>query len=434
MRLLGRRNFLASMGLGAGAPLLGAMFERLLPEALGAPSPGRRRFLLVTHGGGLLEESYTCPARSETDFDLTPVLAPLAPYKKDLLVLSKFFVPFDKRLHGNQFAVLSMMPSSDQDHGNFAGRPAGGISIDRHLAGKIGAQDAFSSLSQGIDEHAGFAPTLSADGPGKEHPAIGNPVKAYERYFAKLVPGGNGPDAATLLAENKSLLDGIRSDVARMNARLGAPERAKLQQYTDSLRGLERRLTQLAQAQPTCGTPTKPVVDSANLDPEVVSAHIDVAFQAHQCGLTRVSHLSIHGFSSPHNQYRWLGDTQGYHDCHHANNRAMIDKIATYVFSKVAQLAALLASSREGDGSMLDNSLVVFVNVCGGKHHDGHDTYSVVTVGRAGGALRTGRFVRYAPKTHTLADVWVSCLNAMEVQDRTFGDPQHCKGPLPGLG
>jgi hypothetical protein len=422
------------MGLGAGAPFLGSLFDRLLPEAMGAVAPGRRRFLLITHGGGLLEENYTCKTRDETDFDLTPVMSPLEPYKKDLLVLSKFFVPIDKRQHGNQFAALSMKASTNQVYGNWAGRPAGGISIDRFLAGRIGSTDAFSSLSQGIEEGAGFAPTLSADGPGQEHPAIGSPVKAYERYFAKAMTGGGGQDVQALLARDKSLLDAIRGDITRMNARLATAERAKLQQYTDSLRGLERQLTQLVQNQPTCDVlPAKPTVGGASLNPNVIAAHIDVAFQAHRCGLTRVSHMSIHGFSSPHNHYGWLGDKQGFHECNHTKNRPIIDKISTYIFEKVAQMAGLLAGTQEGNGTMLDSSLVVFLNTCGGKHHDGHDTYSVITLGKAGGALRTGRVVNYPPKQHTLADVWVSCLNAMGVEATTFGEAQHCKGPLPGL-
>lgn len=434
MNLIGRRNFLHGLGLGAGASLLSPMFSRMLPHALGAANASRKRFLLFTHGGGLLEANYTCPARSPTDFDLTPVMAPLAPHKSNLLVLSKFYVPMDKRQHGNQFAVLSMLPSSDQEYGTFHGRPAGGISIDRYLAKKIGAGDAFSSLSQGIDEDQGFAPTLSADGPGQEHPAIGNPVKAYETYFAKGLLDKSGPSAQELLIGQKSLLDAITGDVARMRLRLASPERAKLDQYTESMRGLERQLTQLATAQSACATPNKPSKNSASLDPDVIDAHLEVTFNAHQCGLTHVSHFSLHGFSSPHTQYSWLGDTRGLHGCYHDNVRPMVDKISTYVFEKVAQLAARLAASKDGDGTMLDQSLLVFLNVCGGQHHDGHETYSVMMLGKAGGAIKPGRVLSFPTKERSLADVWVSCLSAMDVSDQTFGDPKYNKGPLPGLG
>lgn len=433
MHLIGRRDFLAAMGLGAGSPLLGCIFDRLLPEAMGAVNPGRKRFLMFTHGGSLLEQDYTCVVRSPTDFDLTPVLAPLQPYKQDLIVLSKFYVPFDKRLHGNQYAVLSMMASSNQNYGEPYGRPPGGISFDRFLANQIGGKDAFSSIAQGLHDGKNPAACLSADGQNKEFPAIGNPIEAYDRYFGNGVPGGSTQDTQALLAQDRSVLDAVRGDIARMSSKLATPERAKLDQYLESLRGLERQLGELAKGQTTCEKPAKPTTSSDRISVATVDAHLSVQFAAHLCGLTRVSHFSLHGYGSPHHAYSWLGDTTGYHLCHHNSNRAMILKIETWVMTKVAELAGRLAKTAEGNGSMLDNSLLMFLNTCGGKHHNGSDTYSIQTLGRAGGALRTGRYLSYGIGAHSLADPYVAFANALDVPIKTFGNPAHCKGPLPGL-
>jgi hypothetical protein len=82
---------------------------------------------------------------------------------------------------------------------------------------------------------------------------------------------------------------------------------------------------------------------------------------------------------------------------------------------------------------MLDNSLVAFINVCGGKHHGGQDTYSVITLGQAGGALKTGRVLNYPVKERSLADAYVGFAHALGAPIKTFGDPAHNKGPLPGL-
>src|SRR5262245_58759976 len=149
MKLIGRRDFLASMGLGPGAYLLGSIFKSdLLPEAMGASAP-KKHFFMMTRGQGWLENMYTCPSRSETDFDLAEGYAPLAPFKKDLVIASKFHNPHDRVLHGNNFAFLTVMrsptPVTDAD----AGLP-GGPSIDRAIGKLVGAGDPFPAISYSI--------------------------------------------------------------------------------------------------------------------------------------------------------------------------------------------------------------------------------------------------------------------------------------------
>jgi hypothetical protein len=429
MKLIRRRNFLQAMSLGPGARLLGPMFMTMLPEALGAPNPNRRHFVLFTHGGGLLVRQYTCTARAATDFDLTPVMAPLAPHKAEMSVLSKFYCPHDKRQHGNQFATLSMMRSADQEYGNYRGFPPGGTSIDRFVAKEIGSQDLFSSTVQAISENGSDAPHLSADGKDNAFPGISSPLKAFETYFAQgAMP--SGVSATAIIAQNKSLFDFIRGDVSKMKTRLAAPERVKLDQYIDSVQGLEQQLAKLADQQTqTCQLPTKPSGNNG-LDPLVIDAHLAVLTAAHRCGITHVSHFSLHGFSSPHNRYGWLGDTRGFHDDHHDNDAAMIDKIVTFTFEKVASLVDGFKKTPQTSGSMLDNSLIAFLNTCGGQHHDGHDTYSAFFFGKAGGALKTGRYHTYPVKQHSLGDLWLTAANAVGSKATVFGDPAHCKGPL----
>jgi hypothetical protein len=434
MNLIGRRTFLAGLGLGAGSPLLGSIFETsLLPQALGAPA--RKRLFLITNGNGFIEKSYTCAARSETDFDLNPVFEPLAPWKSQLVVASRFHNPFDRALHGNQFATLSVIPSPNQT-GEKRG-PPGGISIDRFLAKQIGAKDAFPSTAQGLAEGRNILCT-SCDGLNQPFPAIGSPVKAYETYFGgaagATAGAGQAPDVSKQLAQDKSLLDLIAGDIARMQGRLAGPEKAKLDQYLTSIRGVERQLAELGAARGTCQAPPRPGadLDRASLSPRVVAAHIDVAFAAQMCGLTRISHMSILGMEGPHIAYGWLGDTRGHHNTHHAGDYPTIQKIDTFIISCVAQVAAAMSKIAEPGGSMLDNSLVAYINTCGGRHHGGQDTHAVVTVGRAGGAMKGGRYLQYPLKKHCISDLYVSWANAFDVPITTFGDPKHCTGALPG--
>jgi Protein of unknown function (DUF1552) len=429
MHIIGRRNFLAGLGLGAGAHLLGGYFKRLLPEAMGA-EPARKRLILFTAANGFLEKFYRCSKRSDTDFDLAPVYQPVAAYKDKMVIAEKFYNPFSKALHGNQHATLTLMESTNPNVSQMRG-PPGGISIDRLIGKRIGAGDAFSSTASG----RGIC--VSADGPGQSVPLISSPSKAFATYLggAKETAPGAATDPGSLeqnFAKDKSFLDLLRSDISRMNGRLAAPEKAKLEQYLESLRTLEMQIAKRGEAQTGCQKPTVNVADSASLDQQI-KAHIDIVFAAQKCGLTRVSHIAFEGMEGPHIVYSWLNDPRNHHDDHHANDTAMLQKIATWWFERIGQMLSLLAATPEGNGTMLDNSLVLFLNTCGGSHHRGYNTHPLIMWGSAGGKLRTGRYLSYAESKHCMSDAYVSVANLLDVPLTTFGSAQHCKGALPGL-
>jgi hypothetical protein len=441
MRLIGRRNFLEGLGLGAGAHLLGSMFRTMLPEALGQ-TPARKTFVVFTSGNGFVEKNYTCVARSATDFDLNGVFAPLAPFKSQVAIANKFYNPYDKALHGNQWATLSVLPSDNQT-GEKRG-PPGGISLDRFLAKEIGAKDPFPSTAIALGEGGKATKLLcvSADGKNQPFPAMSSSVKAYEAWFGAGImpaaPGGPAPNTGALLAQDKSLLDFVAADITRMSARLAGPEKAKLDQYLASVRGVERQLKDLTMAQGNCTAPAKPGIelDRSGISPAVITANVDVTFAAIKCGLTRVAHISIMGFEAPFDGWGFLGsagENWSHHQVMHAGDEPKYTKIANYIISKVAQMAESMSKVAVGNGTMLDDSLVAYVNTCGGKHHGGHGSHATVTVGKAGGALKTGIYQVYPEKLHAISDVYVSWVNAMGVPAKTFGDPMICKGPLPEL-
>jgi hypothetical protein len=442
LHILRRRNFLAGLGLGVGS-IIAPLGRGLVREALGAEP--RKRLVLFTAANGLLERFFTCPSRGETDFDLTPALSPLAPYKDRVVVAHKFFNPFSKALHGNQMATLTVT-ESPQQAAQMRG-PPGGISFDRLIARKAYAGDPISSTALGCVAYRENATPeralcLSADGLRQPYPAIGSPALAFKTYFGGGTPGGDSDSLAGTLGKNRGFLDLVNDDARRLAGRLAGAERAKLDQYLQTLQQVEKEIGQLAAAQTGCKNLTAPAIDpkkgalDETLDPEVLDAHIDVTLAAQRCNLTHVSHISIEGMEGPHARYTWLGQTRNHHDDQHAANTPILEKIVTYWMQKMFRVVDGLAKTPEGSGTMLDNALVIFINCCGGSHHRGHEKHPLLMVAGKNVGMRGGRYLTYPEGKYCVSDAYTSIANlflASGDQLAKFGDPGVCKGPLPGL-
>jgi hypothetical protein len=453
MHLLGRRNFLAGLGLGAGSPLLGAIFRKLLPEALGAPNAVRKRFILFTAGNGFLERYFTFTSRGETDFDLPAAFQPLAPWKSQLVVAHKFFNPYSQASHGNQMATLTVTESPSKES-QMRG-PPGGVSLDRLIAKTAYGSDPIPSTALGCVSYrkggsADVALCMSADGARVPFPAIGRPALAFQKFFGGgsggATPTGGGPPPPTAdnlektVKNNRSFLDFIADDVRRMRGRVAGTERAKLDQYLDSLQAVERSINQRGAAQTSCKSLSPPAIDPAKgaldetFDPAVLNAHLELTVAAQQCGLTHVSHVTTEGMEAPHSRYTWLGQTRNHHDDHHAYNYPMLEKIAQWNLGNLARLADLLSKVPEGNGTMFDNTLLMYVNCCGGIHHRGHDKHPLVFLAGKNVGMRGGRYLTYPEGSHCVSDAYVSVANLfLDKPIDKFGNPQPCKGPLPGL-
>ena len=433
-----RRKLLSGMGLGLASPLLGSIANQLVGQAWGqAAGPAKfKRLFMFTGANGLLEKFTLPKARSERDFDLGPVYAPVAAFKDRLTVALRFYIPHTKDLHGSRTATTTGMPSPSPK-ANPA--PPGGISIDRYIAKKIGAADAFTSTMVGRGD------SLSSDGSNQRLPLIPYPEMAFARYFGGALPtqpmgGGVMGGFVSDFSKDKSILDWLRGDAGRLNARLAGPERAKLEQYLDSLRSLERQIETRGTAQTSCkkpaaGTGTTPAScngqTGTNGCGDAIAQLVDTSFVAQQCGLTHVSHISFEGMGGPHIKYDWLSDPRTHPDDNHANDTAILQRIETWWFSMIGRLADQLAKAPEGNGTMLDSSLIIMVNTAGGVHHRGFNRHPLIMLGgRAGSG---GRFVDLPEGKHFKGEAYASIANAFGVPTEKFGDPKYCPGPLAGL-
>jgi hypothetical protein len=340
---------------------------------------------------------------------------------------------------GHHRGVVHMLTGTEQiDADN-----AGGASVDQKIAQKIGAGLPFASLQFAVRIVYGDTnsrPLWSA--PGKVVPAMQSPWDAYKRVFANVQTGGSTPAPMTTpkIDLRKSALDYALADTTALRARLGNTDRLLLDSYQESLRDIERRLVDLGKAMPVVGC--APPVLGSSLDvkaeanyPAVGKLQMDLMVAALQCNLTRVASLQW-GNSNDQCTYSFLGVNTLGHDMAHNNNNcdpthAKKLKVYKWYSEQAAYLLGKLNAIPEGSGTMLDNTVVLWVSEFSDSNGHNANKLMWMLMGNAGGMLKSGQVLDCAGRSTN--DVHASLCNAFGIADRTFGNPAYCAGPLPGL-
>jgi hypothetical protein len=430
MQLIGRRNVLASLGLGAGAYLLTPMGRQLVREAHAQAPP--RRFVLFIGGGGFGPEYWPKKGASETDFTLDAAMAPLEPFKDQLLFMERFSNPLTPNLHGNGGNFLTL---------------GGSISFDCHVANTLGkgAPIKFLNICGREVDDSDPQITHSRDGAGSV-PAVLNPLKAYDSIFGNFTaPAASGPAPSDLLAQDRSVLDGVRADVTRLAARLAGSERAKLDQYLTSLRDLERQLGDLGKARGACAAPARPpatIYAQGRRAPRkpIYEAFTEIATAALVCGLVRVV-----TYITPEGELDWmplerpdgLQGSQafvGTHQMWHGKGtRGDHHRFYQFQYGNLAAVRNRLAAVREGNGTMADNTLLMNMSSTGGPHHNGWHDHYLLLVGSLGGKIRAGRYLSSPKMARSVTDPLVAVAQALGVETEKFGSAGLNKGAFPGV-
>jgi hypothetical protein len=433
-----RRTALKGMGAMVALPLLEAMLPQSILGAGAGRPPLRMAFLYVPNG--IHMQAWT-PAEEGPLSPLPPTLAPLAKVKDDLLVLSGLVC--DKaRPHGDgpgdHARAMSAFLTGSQPRKTSGADIRVGISVDQVAAEKVGKQTRFASLEIGCEggKNAGncdsgyscaYSANLSWRTESTPMAKEINPRLVFERLFAKPGQGARG-DRYKL-----SILDHVVEDANNLKRRLGVTDQRKLDEYLTGVRAIEQRLLRVET--PTGGP--APTVRPTGV-PKDYQEHLrlmaDMLVLAFQADLTRIATFVLANDGS-NRSYRDIGVPEGHHDMsHHGGNKdkqAKIQKINQFHITQFAYLLEKLQGVKEGPGTLLDSSMIVYGSGIGDGNRHNHDNLPILLAGKAGGTLKTGRHIRYPREKDTpLTNLYVSMLHRMGVPVPAFGDSQ---GPLTGL-
>jgi hypothetical protein len=452
-KVLTRRSLLRST-LGASAALALSPFLPVL-EAEAQQLPVRKRLVLVFWSGGTTVGP-NWPTGTEKDFKFSPMMTSLEPYKSKLVVFKNMRRHNDYSQGGHQAGTGGTWTSARMLAKEGPKPWTSGPSLDRFIIDKVPQPTPFPTIDldcQSQDPENLRSKTLF-DLQGRPIQGEQDPSRAFDRIFTDgVVSVGTDPKLAERLrAERRSILDLVRGDLTSLQSRMSGQDRIKMDQHLEALRATEQRLSPGSMSPGTVMLPTKdqfPKMDYLANDnfPQIAKLHMDLLVASLASDRSRIISLQ---FSQGNGdiRYRWVGVEDEHHALtHKAENDPRLDRIHTYYYEQFAYLLGKMNAISEGNGTLLDNSVVCIANelISGFTHSS--DPWPIIMAGSGGGYFKTGRFIAY-PEIPTDADggksdntvapnhsqFLVSMANYMGAQTDRVGDPtMGPSGQLPGL-
>jgi hypothetical protein len=435
---LPRRTFLKGLGTAMALPMLEAMGPSSFAAGAAAASRGanpvRMAFMYVPNGANMADWT---PSAAGSDFELPYILQPLNDHKKDLLVLSG--LAQDKARPNGDGAGDHARASATFLTGAQARKTSGadikvGVSVDQLAAAKIGKATRFGSLELGCDrgQQAGdcdsgyscaYSFNISWKTESTPMPPEVDPRLVFERLFANNHAGETAEARARRERYQKSILDFVMEDTKKLKANLGRTDQRKLDEYLTAVRELETRIeraSNFSQVHPDFKQPKGIPADYE----EHIKLMYDLMALAFQTDTTRISTF-VMAHDGSNRSYSFMGVPEGHHDLsHHGGNeekKKKIAKINQFHIRQFAYFIQRLKSIKEGAGTLLDNSMVVYGSgIADGNAHAHHDL-PVVFAGRGGKTIETGRHVKYAKDT-PMANLFLSMMERVGAPVTRIGD------------
>ena len=423
-----RRTLLRGLGTALALPLLDGMVPAL-SAIRNTPARGMRRFGVVYVPNGMAMEYWT-PKQAGTAFELSPILRPMAPHRDRTLVLTGLDPGRGGGAHaGASTKFLTAVPGRMTDGTGVRSGP----SIDQLLGRALGRHTQLSSLELGLDSRdfagscdAGYAcaytNTIAWRDPTTPLPMENDPRVVFERLFGD--SGSTDPAVRrTRIAEDRSILDSVTEKVDDLQRGLGAGDRRKIAQYLDAVRDVERRIQR---AEEQSGRDLPLVQQPAGV-PDAFNEYMGLMFElqrlAWQTDLTRVATFMV-GREISGRTYNEIGIPEAHHPLsHHLNDPtkiATMSKINTYHVSLFAEFVETLRATPDGDGSLLDHSLLLYgAGMSNSNAHAALDL-PIMLVGGAAGGLVGGRHLTY-PRDTPMANLLVAIMETLDVPVEKVG-------------
>ena len=430
---LPRRTFLRGMGAMVALPVLDAMTPAFAAPAM-RKAPLRLAFTYVPNGITMAEWT---PKAAGAAFEYTRVMKPLEKFRADTVVLSGLAQKNGNALGdgpGDHARAAAAYLTGVHPRKTAGADIQNGISVDQVAAMQIGSQTRFGSIELGCDDSrtvgncdsgysCAYTNSLAWRGPSTPMPPETNPRLVFERLFGDIDTSLSPEVRARRLRYRRSILDLVGERTASLSNDLGASDKRKLEEYLSSIRDVEQRI-QRAEADMTGLVPT---IDKPTGIPVAYADYVNLMFDlqllAFQTDSTRIVTMMM-GREGSMRTYPEIGVPDPHHPLtHHRNNSEWIEKV-TQINTMHTQLFAgfvqKLKDTPDGDGSLLDHSMIVYGSGLSDGNRHTHEDLPTLIVGR-GGAFKTGTHVVY-PKDTPMNNLFLTMLGKMGVPMETLGD------------
>jgi hypothetical protein len=430
-KALSRRTFLRGAGTALALPLLDAMIPSMTALAQTPAAPERlRRLGYVYMPMGCDASRWTPPGGERLD-ELSSSLAPLQPIKQHVTVISN--LELRNAYPGTHATSNSAFMSAARARLTESADYYLGTTADQLAARQIGRTTQLPSLELSMDQMTlagqcdnGYAcvyqNNLSWSSPTTPLPSEAHPRVVFERLFGD---GATTAERRASLNSRASLLDSVMEEVNRLNNQLGAADRATVAQYLDTIREVERRIQR---AQANTRDNRLPDLERPAGVPASYADHARLMFDlqvlAFQGDITRVITFQLARETS-NRTYPEIGVPDPHHPLsHHGNDPRKIEKIARINRMHVglfAEFLTKLRDTREGNGTLLDHSLLLYGSGMGNPNIHNHEELPILVAGGAAGRMRGGRHIRFARST-PLANLHLTLLDKVGVRLKSFAD------------
>jgi hypothetical protein len=425
---LPRRTFLQGMGVAVSLPLLDAMLPAFTALARAQARPRTRFGAIYVPNGAIMEQ--WIPERVGAGFDFKPILKPIEAFKDQMVVVSNLTRSHPGSQVGDHAVSAAGFLTGVWPKRTEAEDVLANTSVDQVVAQQIGQDTPFPSIEVATEDFTGYVGacspgfncaylnTVSWSTPSTPLPMDINPRVVFERMFGQ---AGSPAQRAARIRDERSMLDSISAEARQLQRGLGARDNQRVTEYLDNLREIERRI-QRAESRNVTNVALETPVGVPDSFEDHVNLMYDLMAVAYQADVTRVFTFMLSRELSQRT-YPNIGVTEQHHTVsHHGNDAQKIAqnvKVNTYHMTLFARFLEKLRSLPDGDGSVLDHSLIVYGGGMGNPNGHASDPLPVVAVG--GGTGKGHRHIQVRKQT-PIGNLWLAVANQYGSRLDSFGD------------